>query len=245
MCWFEAGLTDSFGPGLAPLKDGLKFLPGSFCPHYDSESLRRPRYEETVGSGALPDGYAADDGVGLLFEGRQLAEAVASLPGQHAYRLERRRGNAVGGDPDPRPTPALTDGGRPGRRRQELDLDEFMRLLPHLDAADLMAISASYQQADSGARDAARAAASAAARKRGLLDELGRLQGSIIQWASSDVSRSSAFTLEGLQTNPMLGDLRLEAVPPLLDAATALFLKDALPADHGGVLLEPLNAAIG
>lgn len=95
MCWFEAGLTDSFGPDLGPLRDGLKFLPGSFCPHYDSESLRRPRYEETVGSGALPDGYAADDGVGLLFNGRQLEEVVASLPGQHAYRLERRRGNSV------------------------------------------------------------------------------------------------------------------------------------------------------
>lgn len=95
MCWFEGGLTDSFGPGLAPLKDGLKFLPGSFCPHYDSESLRRPRYEETVGSGALPDGFAADDGVGILFNGRQLEEVVASLPGQHAYRLERRKGNAV------------------------------------------------------------------------------------------------------------------------------------------------------
>ena len=95
MCWFEAGLTDSFGPGLAPLKDGLKFLPGSFCPHYDSESLRRPRYEEVVGSGALQDGFAADDGVGLLFNGRELEEAVASLPGQHAYRVERRKGNSV------------------------------------------------------------------------------------------------------------------------------------------------------
>ena len=68
---------------------------GSFCPHYDSESLRRPRYEELVGAGALPDGFAADDGVGVLFEGRQFVEAVASLPGQHAYRVERRRGNAV------------------------------------------------------------------------------------------------------------------------------------------------------
>jgi peptidase E len=95
MCWFEGGLTDSFGPGLAPLRDGLKFLAGSFCPHYDSESLRRPRYEEVVGSGALQDGFAADDGVGLLFEGRNFAEAVASLPGQHAYRVERRRGNTV------------------------------------------------------------------------------------------------------------------------------------------------------
>lgn len=95
MCWFEGGLTDSFGVDLAPLRDGLKFLQGSFCPHYDSESLRRPRYEEVVGSGALPDGFAVDDGVGLLFNGRDFAEAVASLPGQHAYRVERRRGNSV------------------------------------------------------------------------------------------------------------------------------------------------------
>ena len=95
MCWFEGGLTDSFGPDLAPLRDGLKFLAGSFCPHYDAESLRRPRYEEVVGSGALQDGFAADDGVGLLFEGRDFVEAVASLPGQHAYRVERRRGNSV------------------------------------------------------------------------------------------------------------------------------------------------------
>jgi len=95
MCWFEGGLTDSFGPDLAPLRDGIKLLSGSFCPHYDAESLRRPRYEEVVGSGALKDGFASDDGVGLLFEGRDFAEAVASLPGQHAYRVERRRGNTV------------------------------------------------------------------------------------------------------------------------------------------------------
>jgi dipeptidase E len=95
ICWFEGGLTDSFGPDLGPLKDGLKFLSGTFCPHYDSESLRRPRYEELVGSGQLGDGFASDDGVGLLFEGRNFSEAVASLPGQHAYRVDRRRGSAV------------------------------------------------------------------------------------------------------------------------------------------------------
>ena len=94
-CWFESSVTDSFGLNLDPLKDGMRFLQGSFCPHYDSESLRRPRYEELVGSGALPDGFAADDGVGILFEGRDMVEAVASLPGQHAYRIERRKGNSV------------------------------------------------------------------------------------------------------------------------------------------------------
>lgn len=94
-CWFEASTSDSFGPEIHPLKDGLRFLRGSFCPHYDSESLRRPRYHELVGSGALPDGYAADDGVALRFEGRELAEVVASLPGSSAFRVERRRGSQV------------------------------------------------------------------------------------------------------------------------------------------------------
>jgi dipeptidase E len=92
VCWFEAGATDSFGPGIGALRDGLRFLKGSFCPHYDSESLRRPRYQELVGSGALPDGYAADDSVALLFAGRELAEAVAILPETRAFRVERARG---------------------------------------------------------------------------------------------------------------------------------------------------------
>jgi peptidase E len=95
VCWFEDGTSDSYGPALSPLRDGLRFLPGSFCPHYDSESLRRPRYHELVGAGSLPDGYAADDSVGLLFVGRDLAEAVAVLPEQRAFRVERRRGNQV------------------------------------------------------------------------------------------------------------------------------------------------------
>lgn len=93
-CWFEAAITDSFGPELGALRDGLRFLKGSFCPHYDSESLRRPRYQELVGSGALPDGYAADDSVGLLFSGRELAEAVAVLPETRAFHVERSRGGA-------------------------------------------------------------------------------------------------------------------------------------------------------
>ena len=89
VCWFEGGTTDSFGPDLAPLNDGLRFLPGSFCPHYDSESLRRPRYHELVGSGRLPAGYAADDGVGLLFNGTSLVEAVGVMPEPRAFRVDR------------------------------------------------------------------------------------------------------------------------------------------------------------
>src|SRR5581483_680372 len=50
ICWFEAGVTDSFGPQLEGM-DCLGFLPGSACPHYDGEERRRPRYRELVAGG--------------------------------------------------------------------------------------------------------------------------------------------------------------------------------------------------
>jgi hypothetical protein len=128
---------------------------------------------------------------------------------------------------------------------EPLDLEHFLRLLPNLGAEDLMAISAAYQQADAGPREAVRRAASDAARQRHLRDDLGRLQSSIIQWAGSDVSRSGAFTFADVHPDQMLGDLRVEAVPPLLDAATALLLKDGISDEQRAVLLEPLGAVVG
>jgi peptidase E len=77
ICWFEAGVTDSFGPELAGMRDGLGFLAGSACPHYDGEERRRPRYRELV-DGGFPAGVAADDGVGLHYVGRELHEVITS-----------------------------------------------------------------------------------------------------------------------------------------------------------------------
>ena len=87
ICWFECSVTDSFGPQLGPLQDGLGFLPGSACPHYDSEPRRRPLYRELVGSG-FPAGFAAEDSVGLCFEGTALKEAITDVDGRRAYRVE-------------------------------------------------------------------------------------------------------------------------------------------------------------
>jgi dipeptidase E len=86
-CWFECCVTDSFGPELTPLDDGLALLPGSFCPHYDGEERRRPVFTQLVGDG-FPGGYAADDGAALHFVGTELREVVASRPGARAYRVE-------------------------------------------------------------------------------------------------------------------------------------------------------------
>jgi dipeptidase E len=85
-CWFECSVTDSFGPQLCPLDDGLALLPGSFCPHYDGEQRRRPVFTRLVREG-FPPGFAADDGVALHFVGTELREVVSSRPGARAYRV--------------------------------------------------------------------------------------------------------------------------------------------------------------
>ena len=85
ICWFEHGVTDSFGPELAPM-DCLGFLPGSACPHYDGEERRRPVYTQLVADGFAP-GIAADDDVGVHFVGTELKDVVTSRDGAAAYRV--------------------------------------------------------------------------------------------------------------------------------------------------------------
>jgi dipeptidase E len=87
ICWFEAGVTDSFGPQLEGMRDGLGFLPGSACPHFDGEELRRPVYRRLVEDEGFPAGLAIDDGVAAVFRSRELAEVVSAREGAAAYRL--------------------------------------------------------------------------------------------------------------------------------------------------------------
>jgi peptidase E len=93
ICWFQASVTDSFG-GTAALRDGLGFLDGSACPHYDGEALRRPTYQALVTEG-FPAGYAADDGAALHFVGTTLAEVVSSRANASAYRVAFRDGQLI------------------------------------------------------------------------------------------------------------------------------------------------------
>jgi peptidase E len=87
ICWFEASVTDSFGPQLEGMRDGLGFVPGSACPHYDGEGERRPVYTRLVRDEGFPAGLAADDCVALRFDGTELAEVVTARDGSRAYRV--------------------------------------------------------------------------------------------------------------------------------------------------------------
>ncbi|MFD8424070.1 Type 1 glutamine amidotransferase-like domain-containing protein [Streptomyces sp. NPDC059668] len=86
-CWADGSHTDSFGP-LTHLPDGLGLLSGSVCPHYDSEPGRRPSYRTAVATGALPAGWAVEDGVGALFTDGLLTDAVTRTPRSLLYRVE-------------------------------------------------------------------------------------------------------------------------------------------------------------
>jgi dipeptidase E len=86
ICWFQYGITDSFGSEFKPL-DCLGFLPGSNCPHYDGEPERRPAYHKAVNNG-MPGGYATEDGVALHFIDGDLHNIVSSRPEAKGYKIE-------------------------------------------------------------------------------------------------------------------------------------------------------------
>ena len=86
ICWFEHGITDSFGHRPQRLDGGLGFLRGAFCPHYDGEAARRPVLHKLIRKG-FPTTMALDDGAAAHFVGTRLKEVVSSRPKARAFRV--------------------------------------------------------------------------------------------------------------------------------------------------------------
>lgn len=86
ICWFEEGATDSI-PGRISVLPCLGFLPGSCCPHFDAEPLRRETVPRLIAEGKLKSGYALDNSVALDFVDGQLKKAVTSVDGRKAAYL--------------------------------------------------------------------------------------------------------------------------------------------------------------
>ncbi|MCB5273041.1 hypothetical protein BJG92_00553 [Arthrobacter sp. SO5] len=92
ICWFQGGTTDSFGPELAAVTNGLALLPYANGVHYDSEARRRPLVHRLVAEGTLGETHCTDDGVGLVYQGTELVEAVSETRGKGAYIVRRLAG---------------------------------------------------------------------------------------------------------------------------------------------------------
>ncbi|MBC7716652.1 MAG: peptidase E [Pseudorhodobacter sp.] len=87
-CWFENYITDSVpGGGSRP---GLGWLPGTFCPHLDSEAWRQPLLEATPGRAV-----GAGENVAALFEDEAWIEAVSSATSATAAMCWRRSEDEV------------------------------------------------------------------------------------------------------------------------------------------------------
>lgn len=85
ICWYRGGTTDSFGPELRAVTNGLAFLPFANGVHYDSEERRRPLVHRLVADGTLGETHCTDDGVGLVYHGTELVDAVTEVRGKGAY----------------------------------------------------------------------------------------------------------------------------------------------------------------
>lgn len=95
ICWYAGGTTDSFGPELRAVTNGLALLPFGNGVHYDSEARRRPLVHQLVADGTLPSTHCTDDGVGLVYRGTELVEAVSEVDGKGAYVVTRNGDAAI------------------------------------------------------------------------------------------------------------------------------------------------------
>ena len=86
ICWFEEGVTDSYGDSLEPISC-LGLLRGSNCPHYDGESDRRPAYQNLVATNSIKPGIATDDGVAIHYIEQKIYKIVSSSPTAKAYEI--------------------------------------------------------------------------------------------------------------------------------------------------------------
>jgi dipeptidase E len=85
ICWFEQGITDSVWP--LGVLDCLGFLPGSCCPHYDTEPERRPAYLDFTHKGSALPGIALEDDVAAHYIDGKLHKVVSIAEHKKAYTV--------------------------------------------------------------------------------------------------------------------------------------------------------------
>jgi len=86
MCWFEAGLTDSFwGSEYRPLKC-LGLLPGGCAVHYNSDPKRRETLHAAHQARSIPPSIAIDDFAAAMYVNTSLDSVFSWRSGSTAYQ---------------------------------------------------------------------------------------------------------------------------------------------------------------
>lgn len=96
--FFEGCTTDSFGAdNLRAWRGGMGLINGSFSPHYDGEADRAPLFADCVATGALPDGYGAEDGAALHAIDGEIRRFIHERPGPKVYKVYGNFGPTTSG----------------------------------------------------------------------------------------------------------------------------------------------------
>ncbi|WP_233233790.1 peptidase E [Bordetella sp. LUAb4] len=93
MCWFQAGLTDSWGTPYRPL-DCLGFLPGACAVHYSGDPERRTALHAAHQASSIPPSIAIDDFAAVLYTDTSLDSVFSWRAEATAYET-LREGDAV------------------------------------------------------------------------------------------------------------------------------------------------------
>ena len=99
LCWHQGGPTDSYGPELRTVTNGMGLLPFGNAVHFDSETQRRPLAHELIKNETFETIYATDDGVGILYENEIPVEVITDRPSGEtnsaAYVLHKLEGAVI------------------------------------------------------------------------------------------------------------------------------------------------------
>jgi aminopeptidase N len=86
ICWFEAGLTDSWASELK-MMECMNFIPGSCAPHYDEEPERRPATKKFLEDQSISFMYGIEGGAALHFIDEQPDSTIRFKKNKNAYKV--------------------------------------------------------------------------------------------------------------------------------------------------------------
>ena len=95
MCWFEAGLTDSFwGAEYRPLSC-IGILPGACAVHYSSDPKRRETLHAAHRAGAVPTSIAIDDYAAAMFVDTSLDHVLSWKQNATSYLVSLENDDVI------------------------------------------------------------------------------------------------------------------------------------------------------
>jgi aminopeptidase N len=86
ICWFEAGLTDSWASELK-MMECMNFIPGNCAPHYDEEPERRPATKKFLEDKSINFMYGIEGGAALHFIDEQPSSTIRFAQNKNAYKV--------------------------------------------------------------------------------------------------------------------------------------------------------------